>query len=622
MDEQEKRLNTDADLTAVDPAPADDDAKTDQGKHLTGYAIVFNSPSKDLGGFKEVIAPGALDDVDLSDVYLVNNHDMSQVLASTKAGTLKLDVDDKGLHFDADLTDTTPADDVYKNVKAGNLSAMSFSFIAADDGDDFTKDDSGQVIRTIKTVKSLFDVSTVAIPAYDSTNVSVDKRSYTAWMADQQEKTNSIKKEDTDLKKTIDPANTETRSYEDFIRSHGEQRDGLTTTTAGAVVPKEVINDVMDLKHAEYDLATYVTTKQVGTPVGTYPIALTNESTLATKEEAAEIGDIDAALFKGVDYKVATRAGKIFLTNEIVEDSAVDIVAEVKAQLKKLVRNTNNAEIIKLFNGTGSKFNKVKATSVDDLKHVVNVDLDPALNVSIITNQDGYNYLDTLKDSEGRYLLQPSVTAPTGKQLFGAPVIVVSNKILATPASGAFPMIIGDLAQSVFLAQKNEVETNWQVFDTYSQGLAVVIRNDYEVIDETAAEYVEITPAAAATAPKAAQAYRTGVNSPIHKKRGDQMAVTADLIRQSLNLESTEGDEWFALYIPAAQEFVKDAIDSSASLDDLESYPQFDIATALLIEFQYMTRGDPKNSQTEIPYQVVSMIQQLRGLWYSKEKSE
>lgn len=100
------------------------------------------------------------------------------------------------------------------------------------------------------------------------------------------------------------------------------------------------------------------------------------------------------------------------------------------------------------------------------------------------------------------------------------------------------------------------------------------------------------------------------------------MAVTADLIRQSLNLESTEGQSWFDLYIPAAQEFVKDAIDSSASLDDLEIYPQFDIATALLIEFQYMTRGDPKNSQTEIPYQVVSMIQQLRGLWYSKEKSE
>lgn len=509
MDEQEKRLNTDADLTAVDPAPADDDAKTDQGKHLTGYAIVFNSPSKDLGGFKEVIAPGALDDVDLSDVYMCDNHDLSKILASTKAGTLKLDVDDKGLHFDADLTDTTAADDVYKNVKAGNLSAMSFSFIAADDGDTFTKDDSGQVIRTINDVKSLFEISSVAIPAYDESNVSVNKRSYTAWMADQQqketEKTNSIKKEDTDLKKTIDPANTETRSYEDFIRSHGEQRDGLTTTTAGAVVPKEVINDVMDLKHAEYDLATYVTTKEVGTPVGTYPIALTNESTLATKEEAAEIGDIDAALFKGVDYKVSTRAGKIFLTNEIVEDSAVDIVAEVKAQLKKLVRNTNNAEIIKLFNGTGSKFNKVEATSIDDLKHVVNVDLDPALNVSILTNQDGYNCLDTLKDSENRYILQPSVTAPTGKQLFGAPVIVVSNKILATPASGAFPMIIGDLAQSVFLAQKNEVETNWQVFDTYSQGLAVVIRNDYEVIDSNAARYVEITPAAAAASdPKAA----------------------------------------------------------------------------------------------------------------------
>ncbi|WP_390409492.1 phage major capsid protein [Lacticaseibacillus jixiensis] len=511
-DTQEKRLNTNANLTVNETKPEDDTQQDQAAKHLSGYAVVFNSPSKDLGGFKEVIAPDAFNGVDLSDVYLVNNHDMSQVLASTKAGTLKLDVDEKGLHFEADLTETTTADDVYKNVEAGNLSAMSFSFISAEDGDEFSKDDDGQVIRTIKAVKSLFDVSTVAIPAYDDTNVAVAKRSYTAWLAAQQEKQiseDTEKKEDNDLKKTIDAAQTETRSYEDYIRSHGEQRDGVTTTTAGVVVPTQVINDVMDLKHAEYDLAQYVTVKQVGTPVGTYPIALTNESTLATKEEAAEIGDIDASLFKGVDYKVATRAGKIFLTNEIVEDSEVDIVAEIKAQLKKLVRNTNNAEIVKLFTADDSKFAKVQASTLDDLKHVFNVDLDPALALSVITNQDGYNYLDTLKDSEGRYLLQPSVTAPTGKQLFGAQVIVVSNKLLATPASGAFPLVIGDLAQSVFVAQKNEVETNWQVFDNYSQGLAVVIRNDFEVIDDKAAEYVEIAPAAATatgqtTDPKAA----------------------------------------------------------------------------------------------------------------------
>jgi len=423
---------------------------------------------------------------------MVSNHDFSQVLASTKAGTLTLNVDDKGLQFEATLPDTTTANDAYNNVQAGNLSAMSFTFNAAPDGDTFTKDDSGQVIRTIKQVKSLFDVSLVAIPAYDDTNVQVDKRSYTEWL-----KTNTEQPEKGDktmTEKTIidNKEHTESRAYEDYIRSMGEQRDGLTTTTAGAVVPKEVINDVFDL--SDYDLAKYVTVKQVGTPVGTYPIALTNNGVLATKAELADISEINATLFRGVDYKVATRAGKIYLSNELVEDSEVDIVAEVKDQLKKLVQNTDNSNIISVLTGkstTGDNFKHIAGTTLDDLKKTFNIELDPALSLSVIVNQDAFNYLDTLKDSEGRYLLQPSITAPSGKQLFGAPVIVVANKVLPTDKVGTYRIIIGDFSQAIFLAQKNEVNTQWERFDSYSQGLAVVIRNDYKVIDPDAARNVE-----------------------------------------------------------------------------------------------------------------------------------
>lgn len=69
---------------------------------------------------------------------------------------------------------------------------------------------------------------------------------------------------------------------------------------------------------------------------------------LATKAELAEIGDIDAEMFTSVDYKVETRAGKIALSNEVVEDSAVNIVQEVKDQLAKLVENTDNKHIMDL----------------------------------------------------------------------------------------------------------------------------------------------------------------------------------------------------------------------------------------------------------------------------------
>ena len=89
QDDVEKRLNPNAGLTAKaddsqgqdDPDTKKQDDTTNGPKKLSGYAVVFNSPSKDLGGFKEVVDPHAFDHVDLSDVYMVSNHDFSQVLA-------------------------------------------------------------------------------------------------------------------------------------------------------------------------------------------------------------------------------------------------------------------------------------------------------------------------------------------------------------------------------------------------------------------------------------------------------------------------------------------------------------------------------------------------------------
>lgn len=497
-EDTEKRLNQKPELSAEPTkvstdnsdnkkdATKDDTTKEAGKKTLNGYAIVFGQPSKDLGGFKEVIDKGALDNVDLSDVYLVNNHDLSQVLASTKAGTLTLETDDKGLKFEAQLPNTTTANDTYENVKDGNVSSMSFTFITEKDGDEFTKNEQGDVIRTIKQVKSLFDVSLVAIPAYDDTNVQVNKRSYEEFI-------NKNKKVDDKMEKTIigNVEKTETRSFEDYIRTQGEQRDGLTTDSAKVVVPTEVIGDVFDLKRSVYNLAQYATVKPVGSQSGTYPVATNQNGVLATKEELAVIEDVDAEMFKGVDYKVATRAGKIFLSNELVEDSEVNIVEEVKAQLQKLVDNTDNENIIALLKG----FTKVAAVTLDDLKKVYNVDLDPALDKKVITNQTAFNWLDTLKDTEGRYILQPSISAPSGKALFGSDIIVISDKLFPSPKVGVYPMVIGDIEQSVFIARRNQVQVQWSQFDSYSQGLAVVIRNDYKAIDADASRYVEVTPA-------------------------------------------------------------------------------------------------------------------------------
>ncbi|MCC6121076.1 HK97 family phage prohead protease, partial [Lactiplantibacillus plantarum] len=144
-------------------------------------------------GFTEVVTPQALDGVDLSNVLMLNNHDYTQVLASVKAGTLTLETDDKGLHFIAQLPNTSFANDVYEEVQSGNVDSCSFGFDSDDNTDEWAKDDDGNITRTINQVKSLFDVSVVAVPAYDDTNVQVDTRSYEKFINQEKEPDNMAK---------------------------------------------------------------------------------------------------------------------------------------------------------------------------------------------------------------------------------------------------------------------------------------------------------------------------------------------------------------------------------------------------------------------------------------------
>ncbi|MCF1631424.1 phage major capsid protein [Tetragenococcus koreensis] len=486
-EEKEKRLTEEAELEAKEKEVDNKDEESEEEtKTISGYALKFDEPSKDLGGFVEVITPEALKDVDFSNCFLLYDHDYSKPLASVKNDTLKIEVDDVGLHFEATLNDTTYAKDVYENVSTGVVDSMSFGFELGIDSFD-EDEESGEVTRSIKNIKNIPEVSVVTMPAYDSPNVQVNKRSYNRFMKKQQEK----QKGANNMEKTlIDDKNTEVRGYEEYIRSRGEVRDGISTESAAAVVPSEVIGEVFDLKRSDYNLAQYATVKNVSNGQGTYPVATNQEAILATKKELAEIGDIDADMFANIDYKVETRAGKIALSYEVIDDSEVNIVQEVKEQLAKLVDNTDNKHIIDLL----KTFPKQTAATLDDLKAIHNVDLDPALDKTVILNQSGFNHLDTLKDSDGRYILQPDVTAPSGRSLFGIPVVLVSNKLFANPSDGTYPMVVGDIAQSVFVARRNQVTTQWEKFDDYSQGLAAIIRNDYEKIDEEASVYVEFTP--------------------------------------------------------------------------------------------------------------------------------
>lgn len=158
-------------------------SETDQTNRAAGYAAVFNSLSHDLGGFREVIAPGAftrsLADASSGalNIFALWAHNNAQPLGSTQSGKLVLNEDERGLAFELDTRRFTPAQ--IDSLTDGEL-RMSFGFIVRQD--EWRKDNDGSIIRTLIDVE-LPEISFVINPAYPDTCAA--KRSLENWEASQ-----------------------------------------------------------------------------------------------------------------------------------------------------------------------------------------------------------------------------------------------------------------------------------------------------------------------------------------------------------------------------------------------------------------------------------------------------
>jgi HK97 family phage prohead protease len=143
------------------------------GKTLSGYAIVFNSLSEDLGGWKEIISPSAVDRTlrDGTNVNALIDHreESGTILGSTDTGLLQLQKDRRGLKVKITPVDTMAARDVITTVKAGLVKGMSFRFRLMPDGATWDERD-GLFVRTV-TDMSFSEVSIVLNPAYKQTEI-------------------------------------------------------------------------------------------------------------------------------------------------------------------------------------------------------------------------------------------------------------------------------------------------------------------------------------------------------------------------------------------------------------------------------------------------------------------
>lgn len=141
---------------------------------LVGYAAVFNKPSEDLGGFIEIVKPGAFERTlrsNTADPLALVAHIPSLVLGRRSAGTLKLTEDDRGLAFDIEVPNTTAARDLLISVERGDVRGASFAFQVANPGGEKWEVRNEQVVRELLDV-SLIEISITASPAYPDTSVA------------------------------------------------------------------------------------------------------------------------------------------------------------------------------------------------------------------------------------------------------------------------------------------------------------------------------------------------------------------------------------------------------------------------------------------------------------------
>lgn len=261
-------------------------------------------------------------------------------------------------------------------------------------------------------------------------------------------------------------------------------QDGLKKANTEKVTSKEIVTTPMREVKTVLDLKQFATIHKAAKGEGSYPILKHATSKMASVEELEKNPALAKPEFTDVAWKVKTYRGAIPLSQEAIDDADVDLLAIVAEAANQIKVNTTNDAI----GGVLKTFEAKNAADLDAIKAILNVDLDPAYNVSFVVTQSFYQKLDTLKDKNGRYLLQDSIVSASGKAFLGHPVFVVADTVLGE--AGEAKAFIGDVQRAVLFADRQELGLRWTDNEIYGQYLQAVVRFDVKKADAKAGFFV------------------------------------------------------------------------------------------------------------------------------------
>lgn len=278
--------------------------------------------------------------------------------------------------------------------------------------------------------------------------------------------------------------NEAVQGFAEFIKSKGATRDNVKSDDVGVTIPEDIKYAPEKEVNTVQDLSQYVTKTSVNTASGKHPILKRATAKFNTVAELEENPELAKPEFQSIGWEVQTYRGAIPVSEEAIADSAVNLTSIIAENIQEQKVNTLNEKIGAVL----KTFTAKSVASVDDLKAITNVELDPGYDRQIICTQSFYQGLDTLKDGNGRYLLQDSIINTAGNKVLGMNVTVVRDDLLG--ANGDAVAFIGDVKRGVFFADRSDMSVQWQEHNIYGRYLMGAFRFDVKKADEKAGFFV------------------------------------------------------------------------------------------------------------------------------------
>ena len=279
----------------------------------------------------------------------------------------------------------------------------------------------------------------------------------------------------------------EAKGFVEYLKSKGAKRDNVKSVDAQPIIPEDIKYQPEELPETFVDLKKFVNVQPVTTAAGSHPILNPAQETMVSVEELEKNPELAKPKFTDIDYKVKTYRGQIPVSQESLDDSEANLANIVAQNNARQAVNTTNKYIADVM----KSFEAVNTADLDDIKQIINVEIDPAYNLSLVVSQSFYQALDTLKDKNGQYLLKQDITSPTGTVLFGRPVFIIKDELFGN--KGDKKAFIGDLKYAVFFADRKQASVKWVENEIYGQILAAYMRFDVKKGVEEAGRFLTYT---------------------------------------------------------------------------------------------------------------------------------